>query len=125
MRLSFRDKKAHQQGMPYVPVSAYPSNPANPWASQEANEQLGINDNHEYFCPKCKSVNLLSDSNPENLICPKCNSRYSKRQFNVGGILSRETGLLDSTSGGNAAPDYHYDTEYGGGSASTEWGRSQ
>jgi len=124
MKLSNRDKVAYIGQNPYVPVAPYTSNPALPQNSQESNKFLGISDNNEFFCPRCKDINLLSNTkDSDSLICPKCNSRYSKRQFNVGGNLSRETGILDLTPGGNMSPDYHKTEEFGGGSWSTELGK--
>jgi len=127
IRLSFRDTVGYIGQSPHVPTGGpYTSNPDAPWNSPEMAAYTGLPQS-QYFCPDCKTVNLLYNNKDETTKCPKCQARFSLKDVQEGNdfpnqALPRSTGLLNTYDGSNSMPSAHYTSEYGSGSASQAWG---
>jgi len=128
MRLSLRDKVAYIGQSPHVPSGGpYTSSPDAPWNSQEMESYVGM-PSSSYFCPKCKSVNLLVNQDKNLCICQDCKARFSTEEFETGNSfeeteIPRATGLFNTDEGSTSVPNAHESGSIGGGAASTQWGR--
>lgn len=127
MRLSFRDRVAYIGQSPHVPAGGpYTSAPDFPWNSQEM-AAYKPRPSYSYFCPSCKSVNLLINQDKNLCICGDCKARFSTLNFDEGNSfeqteIPRATGLLNTDQGSTSYPDAHGAEGIGGGAASQQWG---
>lgn len=112
-RISQRDNQKYSwknQGPAVNYPASYPANPFNPNAG-EPRKYEGIS-TEAPKCPTCK-IYLIIDQKDDVGLCPNCNSRFSKAQYDAAysrrGMNPGLFNLDGSNTNTDNGPNYHKD----------------